>query len=76
MARDLETHQLTLLSQDVWALIVMVNDFFALGHHDFSHLFPRWMSKKFPAGPGEVTENYYLSRLPPAAGGTPQTPTD
>ena len=36
-------------------------------------------SVKFPEGPGEATENHYLSRLPPAAaaGGTPpgQTPT-
>jgi hypothetical protein len=30
--------------------------------------------RKFPAGPGEATENHYLSRLPPAAGGTPRPP--
>ena len=30
-------------------------------------------SVKFPGGPGEDTENHtHLSRLPPAAGGTPQ----
>jgi hypothetical protein len=28
--------------------------------------------KKFPAGPGEATENHYLSRLPPAAGVPPR----
>ena len=36
-------------------------------------------STKFPADPGEATENHivthtHLSRLPPAAGGIPQTP--
>ena len=29
---------------------------------------------KIPSRPGEATENHYLSHLPPAAGGTPQTP--
>jgi hypothetical protein len=45
--------------------------------------------KKFPAGPGEATENHFTlasvtadkqlpkyQKVPPAAGGTPQTPTD
>jgi len=37
----------------------------------------RFPSVKFPAGPGEAKENHtHLSLLPPAAGGTPQTPTD
>jgi hypothetical protein len=51
---------------------------FALGWKSQSHPQPGTSAVvgnlKFQAGPGEATENHYLSRLPPAAGGTPRPP--